>query len=142
MNSLVIGIITAIGLLTVVIFLAIYNEESKQSAYKLALYQMHHVIVDGEIMSFSNDIRPYVMIRVNEYLKNPKNAEYLTVWGDFGLNGNYCIENPSKCDRVLAYIYEDKNGIYYQGEAFERIDYTCDARCHLGFDPTVLEMRK
>lgn len=72
------------GLLTVVIFLAINNEESKQSEYKLALYKMHDVIVDGDIMGFDSDAKPKVMIRINEYLKNPKDAEYLTVWGDFG----------------------------------------------------------
>ncbi|MEX0763554.1 MAG: hypothetical protein WEC35_03490 [Nitrosopumilaceae archaeon] len=142
MNTLVIGIIIAVGLLTVVILLVIYNEESKQLEYRLTLYQKHDVIVDGNIMTFTNDAKPWVMIKVNEYLKSPKNAEYLTVWGDFDQNSEYCIENESKCDRVLAYIYEDRNGIYHQGETFDWIDYTCDARCHLGFDPTVLKMRK
>jgi len=123
------------GLLTVVIFLEIYNEESKKSEYKLALYKMHDVIVDGDIMGFDNDTKPKVMIRVNEYLKNLKDAEYLTVWGDFGQNSEYCIENRSRCDRVLAYIYEDKNGIYHQGETFYWIDYACDARCQLGLGP-------
>ena len=140
MNILVIGIIIVIGILVAGIVYAIYIEESKQLEYKLALYQMHDVIVDGRIMVFTNDTKPYVMIKVIEYLKNPKNAEYLTVWGDFGLNSNYCIENPSKCERILAYIHEDKNGIYHQGEAFDWIDYTCNARCLLGFDPT-LKMR-
>src|SRR5574338_153767 len=136
MNTLVVGIIITIGLLTVVIFLAIYNEESKQSEYKLALYKIHDVIVDGNIMMFTNDAKPWVMIKVNEYLKNPKDAEMLTVWGDFDQTRDYCIKNESKCDRVLAYLYEDKNGIYHQGETFAWIDYTCDARCHLGVDPT------
>ena len=136
MNTLVIGIIIAMGLLTAVILYVIYNDESEELEYKLALYKMHDVIADGNIMVFTNDAKPWVMIKVNEYLKNPKDAEYLTIWGDFGKNSDYCIENPIKCDRVLAYIYEDKNGIYRQGDAYYWIDYTCDARCHLGLDPT------
>ena len=146
MNTLIIGIIVAIGLLTVIILLAIYNEEPKSLQNdvghdSLDLYQMHDVIVDGHIIaSFANEPKPYVIMEIKEYFKNPQNASHLTVWGEFGLNGDYCTHNPGKCDRILAYLYKDKNGIYSEGETFVWITDQCDAKCFLDTDRRVSEL--
>lgn len=146
MNILIIGIIVAIGLLTAVILLAIYSEEPKSLRNdvghdSLDLYQMHDVIVDGHIIaSFANEPKPYVIMEIKGYFKNPQNASHLTVWGEFGLNGDYCLQNLGKCDRILAYLYKDKNGIYRQGETFDWITDYCDAKCFLDTDRRVSEL--
>ncbi len=131
-----IGISIVIGLLALFVISSSFIRTIPTNTFqddvvydRLDLYQMHDVIVNGDIMGWSNDTKPYVILRVNEYLKNPQQAEYLTVHGDLGLNGDYCLENPSKCDHILAYLYRNKNGIYFQGETFAWITSECDARC-------------
>ncbi|HSF27964.1 MAG TPA: hypothetical protein VLA53_02935 [Nitrosopumilaceae archaeon] len=44
MNTLVIGIIIAMGLLTFVILFAIYNDESKQLEYNLDFFCLSHLV--------------------------------------------------------------------------------------------------
>ncbi|MGI0022651.1 MAG: hypothetical protein ACRD9Q_07305 [Nitrososphaeraceae archaeon] len=100
---------------------------------KAQLYEMHDVIVDASRVAFTNDPgKPYIVVRVNEFYKNPINASHLTVWGNFAQTSDYCLRNNDKCSRILMYLYEDKNGVYRQGEYFAWITDECDAKCHLG----------
>jgi hypothetical protein len=100
---------------------------------KTAIWQMHDVIVDGKIIAFTNDPKPNIILQVNKYYKHPQNATHLTIWGDFGLNSDYCMENYSECGNdVVAYLYKDKNGIYRQGETFGRVTDSCDVKCITG----------
>jgi len=100
---------------------------------KSELFEMHDIIVDGTISVFNDDLeQPFIVIRVYDYYKNPKNVLQMTVWGDFAQNSEFCLRNDYKCSRILAYLYEDENGRYLQGEYFAWITDECDARCHLG----------
>lgn len=99
------------------------------------LFDMHDVIIDGTIISFSkgnstNDFGDVTM-HVNEYFKNPQDRSEIVVRGEFGLTGDYCKENPGDCTRVLAYLYQDEKGKLMQGESFTRITEECDANCIL-----------
>lgn len=95
------------------------------------LFEMHDVILDGTIVSFSNSTEPYVLIQVNQYFKNPQDKLQLIVKGEFGLTGDFCMENPNNCKQILAYLYQDKNGNLIQGETFVWITKECDAKCLL-----------
>lgn len=111
----------------------VYKDFANDVGYdKSELWQMHDVIVEGQVTAFTNDTKPWVVLKVDRYLKNPQNATYLTVWGDLGLNGDYCLHNRSECDKVVAYLYKNKNGIYRQGETFAWITRSCDVNCITG----------
>jgi hypothetical protein len=109
------------------------NKYQNDSGYsKIELFQMHDVIVEGDIIVFTNDTNPYVIIKVDKYFKNPQNATHLTVWGDFGLNDEQCVQNLVECHKIVAYLYKNNNGIYHEGETFGRINDSCDASCIVG----------
>jgi len=97
------------------------------------LFEMHDVVVDVSREAVMKD-PDKVVVRVNEFYKNPTDASHLTIWGDFAQNSDFC-KNPrhdNTCSRFLAYLYKDKNGVYHQGEYFAFITEECDAKCHLG----------
>jgi len=99
---------------------------------KTAMWQIHDVIVDGKITVFTNDPNPYVVLQVNKYYKNPQNATHLTIWGDFGIHDDYCVNHYDSCQNIVAYLFKDQNGIYHQGEVFGRITDSCDSKCITG----------
>lgn len=95
------------------------------------LYEMHDVILDGTIISYSNETGiPYVTMQVNEYFKNPQGKSQLTVRGEFGLTGGFCAI-PDNCTRLLAFLYQDENGNLSSGETWAWLSKECDARCML-----------
>jgi hypothetical protein len=99
---------------------------------KKDLYEMHDVIVDATINSFSNENgTPYVTMQVHEYFKNPQDRSQLLVKGEFGLTGDFCAI-PDNCYRILAYMYQDENGNLSSGETWAWATKECDAKCMLG----------
>jgi len=137
---IVIGIIVSSLVLSFFVYYQILTEQIYPPEHyanlqfnKTAMWQIHDVIVDGRVMAFSNDdVKPYVILEVNKYYKNPQNAKYLTMWGDFGLNDEYCKMENTNCGNIVAYLYKNKNGIYSQGEVFGRITDSCDVKCVTG----------
>lgn len=98
---------------------------------KEQLFDMHDVILDGTVISFSNDTgSPYVTMKVNEYFKNPQNSSQLTVGGEFGLTGDFCAI-PDNCTRLLAYLYQDEKGNLSSGETWVWTTEECDPKCAL-----------
>ena len=132
---LTVGILTGIVLTVSFMITDSYNQNPNDSKFsKLELFQMHDVIVEGNIISSSNDTKPYVIMQVDKYFKNPQNATHLTIWGDFGFNTD-CSDYQEECYHIVAYLYMDKNGIYSEGQKFERITNFCDAECIVGTIP-------
>jgi hypothetical protein len=98
---------------------------------KKELFDMHDVIVDATINSFSNDTgSPYVTMAVHEYFKNPQNRSQLLVSGEFGLTGDFCAI-PNNCHRILAYLYQDDNGNLSSGDTWVWTTAKCNPRCIL-----------
>jgi len=132
---LTVGILTGIVLTaSFVITGSPYQNSTDFKFSKSELFQMHDVIVEGNITVFTNDPKPYVVMQVGKYFKNPQNATHLTIWGDFGLKTD-CSDYREECHHIVAYLYMDKNGIYSEGQQFERITNFCDADCIVGTIP-------
>lgn len=99
---------------------------------KRDLYEMHDVIVDATINSFSNETgTPYVTMQVHEYFKNPQERSQLLVRGEFGLTSDFCAI-PNNCYRILAYLYQDEDGNLSSGETWAWVNQECNAKCMLG----------
>ena len=131
----IIGILTGIILTVSFGIMRPYDQNSNDSKFsRLELFQMHDVIVEGKIISFTNDPKPYVVMQVDKYFKNPQDATHLTIWGDFGFTTD-CSDYREECYHIVAYLYMDKNGIYSEGQQFERITNFCDAECIVGTIP-------
>ena len=85
-------------------------------------YEMHDVVAHVELRAYSfEDEETYMMVSIVEFLKNPKNASHLTIWGNFNEFKDYCSP-PNNCSQAIAYLYEDKNGIYHKGDYWEWLD--------------------
>lgn len=92
------------------------NESDKEIAY-----QKHDVVAHVDLLSFSfEDEYGNMVVNVVEFLKNPKNASHLTIWGNFHEFKEYC--GLHNCDNAIVYLYEDKNGIYYKGDFWQWIE--------------------
>ena len=130
--GLIIGV--SIGMILGVSFFIMKSDNKYQNNSgfsSIELFQIHDVIVEGNIIAFTNDPKPNVIIQTNKYLKNPQNATHLTVWGDFGFTSD-CTDYRDECYHIVAYLYKNKNGIYREGETFGRITKSCDANCIVG----------
>ena len=94
---------------------------AKDDSEKELAYQIHDVVAHVDLLSYSfDDEYGNMVVNVVEFLKNPKNASHLTIWGNFHEFEEYC--SLHNCDHAIAYLYEDKNGIYHKGDFWEWID--------------------